>query len=354
MPTAASGQQGMRLSVIVPVHNGGEGLRRCLQGLAASTHPPDEVIAVDDGSTDASAADAAALGARVLTTGTGPRGPAFARNRGAEAASGDGLVFIDADVVVHADTLARMEAVFLGEPDVAALFGSYDDDPPERSAASLYKNLLHHYVHQHGEREAGTFWAGCGAIRRPVFLATGGFDEGYTRPSIEDIELGVRLRQAGHRIRLCPEIQATHLKRWTPSSLWRTDIFARAIPWTRLILRQGRLFSDLNLDWRSRLSALTVWALLACALLVPVLALVGPARMAAWPALGGLLSAAGTAALNADLYAFFLRRGGVRFALVAAALHAGYLLYSSLVFASLLVSQRLRGSVRRPREPTIT
>jgi GT2 family glycosyltransferase len=343
----------MRLSVIVPVHNGGEDLQRCLQGLATSSRPPDEVIVVDDGSTDGSAAHAAAFVARVVTTPAGPRGPAYARNRGAEAATGDVLVFVDADVVVHADALARMEAALAGEPDVAALFGSYDDNPPARSTVSLYKNLLHHYVHQHGEREAGTFWAGCGAVRRAVFLAANGFDEGYTRPSIEDIELGARLRQAGHRIRLCPEVQATHLKRWTLTSLWRTDIFARAIPWTRLILRQGRLFSDLNLAWHSRLGAVVAWALLGWALLAVGLALVGPARLALWPGLGVLLAIAGVAALNADLYAFFFRHGGARFASIAAALHVAYLLYSSLVFACLWVSQQLRGRVRRPRKPTI-
>ena len=343
----------MRLSVIVPVHNGGEDLQRCLRGLAASSRPPDEVIVVDDGSTDGSAAHAVAFVARVVTTSAGPRGPAYARNRGAEAATSDVLVFVDADVVVHADALARMEAALTGDRDVAALFGSYDENPPARSAVSLYKNLLHHYVHQHGEREAGTFWAGCGAVRRAVFLAAGGFDEGYTRPSIEDIELGVRLRQAGHRIRLCPEVQATHLKRWTLTSLWRTDIFARAIPWTRLILRQGRLFSDLNLAWHSRLSAVLAWALLGWALLAVGLALVGPARLALWPGLGVLLAIAGVVALNADLYAFFFRHGGARFALLAAALHVAYLLYSSLVFGCLWVSEQLRGRLRRPRKPTI-
>ena len=343
----------MRLSVIVPVHNGGEDLQRCLQGLAVSTRPPDEVIVVDDGSTDDSAAHAAALAARVVATTAGPRGPAYARNRGAEAATGDVLVFVDADVVVHADTLARIEAVLLGEPEVAALFGSYDDDPPARSAASLYKNLLHHHVHQHGEREAGTFWAGCGAVRRAVFLAAGGFDESYSRPSIEDIELGVRLRQAGHRIRLCPEVQATHLKRWTLASLWRTDIFARAVPWTRLILRQGRLSSDLNLDWRGRLSAVAAWALFGCTLLLVGLGLVGAVPLVVWPGLGVLLLTASLAALNADLYGFFFRRGGARFALLAAALHSAYLLYSSLVFVCLLVSHRLHERLRRPGEPTI-
>jgi len=343
----------MRLSVIVPVHNGGEDLQRCLQGLAVSTRPPDEIIVVDDGSTDDSAAHAAALAARVVATTAGPRGPAYARNRGAEAATGDVLVFVDADVVVHADTLARIEAVLLGEPEVAALFGSYDDDPPARSAASLYKNLLHHHVHQHGEREAGTFWAGCGAVRRAVFLAAGGFDESYSRPSIEDIELGVRLRQAGHRIRLCPEVQATHLKRWTLASLWRTDIFARAVPWTRLILRQGRLSSDLNLDWRGRLSAVAAWALFGCTLLLVGLGLVGAVPLVVWPGLGVLLLTASLAALNADLYGFFFRRGGARFALLAAALHSAYLLYSSLVFVCLLVSHRLHERLRRPGEPTI-
>jgi GT2 family glycosyltransferase len=389
----------MRLSVVVPVHNGGEGLRLCLQALAASARPPDEVIVVDDGSTDGSAALAAALAARVLTTSAGPRGPAHARNRGAEAATGEVLVFIDADVAVHADTLARMEALLAGEPNVAAVFGCYDDHPPAHNPASLYKNLLHHYVHQHGAREAGTFWSGCGAVRRAVFRAASGFDEGYTRPSIEDIELGARLRQAGHRIRLCPEIQATHLKRWTLASLWRTDIFGRAVPWTRLILRQGRLSTDLNLDWRSRLSALAAWALLASMLLLLAFGLLGLERLVAWgagelcsprtiaggmarpseasgeevvgggpkcganpprvpisaiwPGLGVLLASAGVTVLNADLYRFFFRRGGARFTLIAAALHVAYLFYSSLVFVCLLVSHRLRGSVGRSREPTI-
>jgi hypothetical protein len=185
-----------------------------------------------------------------------------------------------------------------------------------------------------------------------VFAAAGGFDEGYTRPSIEDIELGVRLRRAGRRIRLCPEIQATHLKRWTLSSLWRTDVFARAIPWTRLILRQGRLPSDLNLGWRSRLGAVAAWSLVGCALLVLGFGLFGTAPMAAWSALGVVISAAGAVAPNAGLFAFFYRRGGARFVLIAAGLHLGYLLYSSLVFVSLLVSHRLRGRLGRSGEPT--
>src|SRR5690606_34908923 len=137
----------------------------------------------------------------------------------------DVLVFVDADVVVHGDALARMAAPFDREPALHALFGSYDDDPRCSDIPSRYKNLLHHYVHQHGRPLASSFWAGCGAVKRTAFVAMSGFDERYERPSVEDIELGLRLFRAGMAIRLCPEIQATHLKHWTLMNLWRTDIF---------------------------------------------------------------------------------------------------------------------------------
>lgn len=65
----------------------------------------------------------------------------------------------------------------------------------------------------------------------------GGFDESYRKPSIEDIELGYRLKQAGLKIRLCKALQVKHLKRWEVVSLLRADFFYRALPWTELILR---------------------------------------------------------------------------------------------------------------------
>jgi GT2 family glycosyltransferase len=343
----------MRLSVVIPVYNGDKDLERCLQGLAGSLRPADEIIVVDDGSTDGSHANAATHGARVLTTEAGPRGPAYARNRGAAAATGDVLVFIDADVVVHADTLGRMESVLADDPEVQALFGSYDDHPPGRGVASRYKNLQHHYVHQHGNREAGTFWAGCGAIRRATFLAVGGFDEGYRQPSIEDIELGVRLRRAGHRIRLCPDVQATHLKLWTLLGLWRTDIFARALPWTRLILRQQRLPPDLNLTWQSRAAAAAAWLLFACAVLALGFLVSGETVGAAWSGVGMLGAFAVAATLSAKLYLFFFRRGGLAFALGATLLHLFYLLYSSSIFTGCWTWHKLRLKLRPTRDKTL-
>lgn len=323
----------MKLSVIIPVHNGSAELRRCLSALATSTRPADEIWVVDDSSTDDSADVARDFGAQVLSLSGGPQGPAVARNQGAGQASGDALLFFDADVLVHEDTIARIEHLFQTEPEISALFGSYDTQPPARNTVSLYKNLLHHYVHQHSRREAWTFWTGCGAIRRQTFEAVGGFDAAYALPSIEDIELGRRLRGAGHRIWLCPDVQVAHLKRWTLKSMVRTDVFCRAVPWTRLLLRdQGGLPADLNLDWKSRLSAVAAWA----AVLFLLMAFRSPLALAAMAAALGTV-----VACNADLLQFFRRQNGWGFALRALGLHTLYFLYSSSTFAFLAIGHKL-------------
>jgi glycosyltransferase involved in cell wall biosynthesis len=90
-----------RLSLIIPVHNGGGNLQLCLDALAASSRQPDELIMVDDASTDGSGDLARKFGARVIRLEGLPRGPGFARNRGAEVAEGELLAFVDGDVAVH-------------------------------------------------------------------------------------------------------------------------------------------------------------------------------------------------------------------------------------------------------------
>lgn len=313
----------MQLSVIIPVHNDREDLRRCLKALPTSTRLPDEIIVVDDASTDDSQEVAFELGAQVLCQGEFPHGPAKSRNSGAARARGDILIFIDADVLVHKDTLEVIEHYFVTHPEIDALFGSYDDDPSHRSLVSLYKNLQHHFVHSHSKREASTFWTGAGAIRREIFFKLGGFNESYSRPCIEDIELGLRLKNSGSRVWLCTDVQVKHLKRWNLWSMLRSDIFDRAVPWTQLILSTSHLPSDLNLDVKSRLSALCVWVLL----LNLVVGFWFPIAWLTAAILLGLLIA-----LNFPLYHFFYKRIGLRFATGGIALHILYFLYSSLAF----------------------
>src|SRR3954453_14580732 len=212
----------IRLSVVIPVYNAALDLERCLIALEQSTYSEWEVVVADDGSTDGSGEVARRHRAQLVSLSENG-GQSRARNRGATAASGEVLLFIDADVCVHADTLARVAAAFASDPDLGALMGSYDDRPAAPSFLSQYKNLFHHYVHQRGCAEAATFWSGCGAIRRRLFLSMGGFNEEFR--AIEDIELGYRLRRAGHRIRLEKAVQVTHCKPWPFGTLIRTDLF---------------------------------------------------------------------------------------------------------------------------------
>jgi glycosyltransferase involved in cell wall biosynthesis len=342
-----AGASALTFSVVIPVWNGMAHLAKCLQALEASTRKPDEIVVVDDGSDDYSAAVARAHGSSVVRIAGGPWGPATARNRGVSASSGEIIVFIDCDVAVHPETLGLMEQQFLANPDLSGLFGSYDDRPTDTGLISGYRNLLHHHVHQRSQREASTFWAGCGAIRREVFEAADGFDETYRWASIEDIQLGVRLHRAGHRLLLCPEIQATHRKRWSLVQVIHTDIFRRAIPWTKLLLSQGTLPNDLNLRMENRVSAIAAWSLL-------LLLIFGAANL---PLLGAaLVPVAVLLACNWALYRLFHRRRGFLFSLGAIGLHWLHYLYSCAIFVIVALESSLRsvpGSARHLRpEPS--
>jgi glycosyltransferase involved in cell wall biosynthesis len=257
------------ISVIIPVFNDPQTLSRCLTAITSSTCRALEIIVVDDGSSESIQLVTDTFNVPLIRVGPDPLGPAHARNVGAAAASGDILLFVDADVLIRPDTIGMIAETFANHPGISAVFGSYDDEPATHDFVSQFKNLFHHFVHQQANADAETFWSGCGAVRRDAFLASGGFDgKRYTRPSIEDIELGYRLRAAGHRIVLNKEIQVKHLKRWTLRTLVRTDIFDRGIPWTLLILERRRLPNDLNLHMMQRLSAMLAYSMLLYVALV--------------------------------------------------------------------------------------
>lgn len=311
------------ISVVIPVRNGAAVLPRCLEAVSQSTGTDWECIVVDDGSTDDTARIAHDWNARLLHTEKPKSGPGQARNLGAAAARSTLLCFLDADIVVRPDTLASFVQLFESQPNLSAAFGSYDTQPAATNSLSQYRNLLHHFVHQTGQPSATTFWAGCGAIRKDVFLAAAGFSPEYTRPSIEDIELGYRLWSRGAEIRLAKHIQVTHLKRWTFWSILRTDVLDRALPWTRLIRQSKHLPNDLNLQMSGRVSALCVFLgtlLFAAGWLVPL----------AWvPSVACLVT---LVMCNRRLYGFFIRHRGIGFLLRVVLMHWLYFAYSAMAF----------------------
>jgi GT2 family glycosyltransferase len=318
-PTASS------VAVVVPVYNAAAYLPDCLDAISRSL-PTAALIVADDGSTDDSAAIAERHGAQVVRL-EGRSGPAGARNRGVAETRADVVCFVDSDVVVADDALRRMVERLATDPDTVAVFGSYDTNPRATGLVSRFRNLLHHYVHQRGSREASTFWAGCGAIRREAFDEVGGFERHWN--GIEDIELGYRLRAAGYRIALDPSIQCTHLKRWTLRSMLWTDIRSRAYLWARLILERKSLPSDLNVDTAQRVSlALVAVALAGLAFVwwVPSLLILSA------------LAVAGVVWLNRDLYRYLASHAGIGFALASIPLHLLHLLAGGLGLVAAMVA----------------
>ncbi|MDQ6888397.1 MAG: glycosyltransferase family 2 protein [Gemmatimonadota bacterium] len=336
-------------SVIVPAYNGARVLPLSLAALCASDLPRDcwELIVVDDASSDDSSAVAARFADTVVRLPGRPKGPAYARNRGVEAARGECIVFVDADVCVHSDALRRFARVFATEPDVAAVFGAYDTRPAARSLVSEYRNLLHHYVHVQCEGDAETFWAGCGAIRRDAFMDAGMYNEWhYSTPQIEDIELGHRLRERGYRIVLRSKIQGTHLKRWLLRDLILTDLRSRGVPWMRLLIQRGAVKSTETLNLRAREKLST--ALVGLALVLLALALMPPRRH--WLALAAY-ALVPVLYLNLPLFVFFARQRGLLFALGTVPLR---LLFYVVSGAAVPLGYFLHETIGEPRpEPEV-
>jgi len=313
------------ISAVVPVLDGKHQLERSLPPLFDALRDGRllEVLVADDGSSDGSGDFARSLGATVVTTERRASGPSLARNLAAKQAKGTVLLFVDADVVVHGDAVARVQETFADEA-VGTVYGSYDNEPADRGYASLYMNLRHHFGHRERRDDVDTFWAGLGAIRRDAFVKVDGYDAAaFPYPSVEDIDLGRRLRAAGTRIRRDPSIQGKHLKRWTWWQVVHTDVMRRALPWSQLMRRFPGAFRDLNVSSSEKLKALLALAFVVCGPLVGF----GLLPIWAWP-----LLLVGVAAANAGLLGVFWRGGGPVFAVVGLLFHQLHLCYSAATF----------------------
>jgi hypothetical protein len=138
---------------------------------------------------------------------------------------------------------------------------------------------------------------------------------------VEDVEFGIRLIKSGHKVLLVKEIQVKHWKKWTLVSLIVSDIFHRAIPWTRFAMAFGGIKNDLNTTYSARISASAVTLAI---LLAGVFAQTPFAAISTFVLLGIALS------LNFSFYLFMYRQRGFIFALGSILWHWFYFVYSSI------------------------
>ena len=207
----------MIASVIIPAYNAEQTLGSCLEGLGNQSASSEryEVIVVDDGSVDRSAEVAKRYPVRYLHQSN--RGPACARNAGVREASGDVLLFTDADCVPDHEWIVEMLKPF-ENAEVSGVKGAYRTRQREMAARFAQAEFEDRYdllLKSPSIDMVDTYSAG---FRREVFLEAGGFDESFPVANNEDTDLSYRLVTAGHRLVFAPDALVYHLH---PASLTR-------------------------------------------------------------------------------------------------------------------------------------
>lgn len=217
-----------RVSVVIPARDEAARIGRTV-GAVFDQAPPGvevEVIVADDGSADDTAALASGAGARVVPV-LPPGSPGAARNRGAAAATGDPIVFLDADCVPGPGWLAALLAAHdIGTDAGEAVVGGSLDAPPGLSATGRCDHYCGSY-HVHPGRPAG--WVPNHppanlSVRREVFFSTAGFaEQGTVADGHEELRWQEQLRRAGVRIRFEPAAVVFHHNRPGLANLLRRN-----------------------------------------------------------------------------------------------------------------------------------
>lgn len=303
-----------RLSVVVATHEAADTLESCLRALRRSSlsRADWELIVVDDASTDGSGG-IAANGADLVVRLTGPvRGPAYARNRGFEAARGQIVVFVDPTVAVHGSALANLLNVFDARADVCAISGRLDLEPRAGGLVARYRSLVRRFEQFPGD--TWSFWAGIGAIRAHSFEESGRFDEWHhCRPSVEDVELGQRLRLQGRRVLVASDVTGTCLEEPCVRTLLVDDVRRTVMPAARLALQLG-LEQPAPRRGRTLVAGSMVAGLVVA--LVASVALGDP-----WWLIAAAAALTGLIAADADLLGYMRQKRGLVFTILALPLH---------------------------------
>ncbi|MFN8643255.1 MAG: glycosyltransferase [Candidatus Binatia bacterium] len=202
-----------RISVVVCAYNAERTMADCMEGLQRLRYPNHELIVVDDGSTDATAAIARRYpDVRLIQHEN--RGLSAARNTGIAAATGELVAFTDADCVVDPDWLTYLANSFTN-PDVAAVGGPNLPPPEDERTAACVAAAPGGPTHVLLDDETAEHIPGCNmAFRREALLRIDGFDPRF-RAAGDDVDLCWRLQDAGLRIGFSPAALVWHYRRNT-------------------------------------------------------------------------------------------------------------------------------------------
>lgn len=210
--------QKVAVTAYVPCFNAGRYIEKCLDSLLAQTYHVDEILVIDDGSTDDTISRVSKYPVKIIKHEKN-KGLAAARNTAFKNASHEFVASLDADVVADPEWLDKMMSLFTDEK-IAGVSGkmveNYTDTLPDRWRAAHMKQYW-------GEQRVVNpmFLFGCNTVYRKSAVAElGYFDEKY-RTNYEDVDMGNRLREKGYKIIYDPTPLTRHYQQDTIKSLLR-------------------------------------------------------------------------------------------------------------------------------------
>ena len=338
-----------RLSVVVPVYHDVETLPACLGSLAASDLDRSswELIVVSHTSAGDASVASAQFADTIIRLPDRNWGAGYARNRGAEVARGEYILFVSSDVLVERQALRRVVEIFDRDQDVSALCGVYIDHSVDSGLISHYRNLLRVFEFERGLGSSDSFTPGLAAIRRATFVDSGMFDEwrvGVRR--IESAEFGRRILAVGGRIVVHADVKGVHVRDWSFVEAVVESVRDHGIPWQSDVRATDDVVSPaLRFARRlDRTNTVLVWAAVAAS----IIAYYHVVSRGWWIVLG-LLFVVGS--LSLPLCIFLVRHRSFVFALLALPLHLLDLVVGGLGVA---YSWIVRHTVGEPKpSPTI-
>lgn len=274
------------ISVIVPAYNSDRHLELCLHSIRQSECAEYELIVVDDGSGDGTAAIAEEFADCVISHRAN-RGRTHSRNSGLQKAGGDIVVFIDADVVIKPRTLALIQTTFSREREIDAITGLLSREHPNVDFFSQYKNLYMHYIFCCLPPRVNFLYGSLQAMRRNAIAK-------YTAhvDIADDSEMGQQLNRKGKEIAFVRELEVVHLKKYDFLAFVRNDfripfdwadIFVRYRGWRQLGKNKGGYLHSPKWQLLSVILApLTVLVSMATFILGNAAMVVGTILLLAW------------------------------------------------------------------------
>jgi glycosyltransferase involved in cell wall biosynthesis len=215
----------LSLSVVIPVGTGSDVLPEVIESLNKQSRKPEEIIIVNDRVKDKSLDCVENIRINHIVVKTQPDkgryGVSSARNIGAENSSSDIILFLDSDVILPDNYISDLMEII---SDIDGILGVQSADCGYENFASVFKNLWMRYTYIKLKKKViGLFYTSSAAIRRKSFNKTGGFDEEYRVPGVEDTIFGNKLLNYNIKIRICETLEFIHKKYYTVKSALITD-----------------------------------------------------------------------------------------------------------------------------------